>query len=1189
MEKLLRPDRFETDPNSPTSAKEWAHWITKFNNFVEVAKVKEEDKLKVLTNFLGHSVYDSVSECTTYGAAIKILTDIYIKQKNEIFARHLLATRKQQMNESIDQYLGFLKILSKECAFKSVSAIEYRDEYIRDSFINGRLSNNIRQRLLENNTLKLEEAVTRSRALEMAQKQSEVYSMPLTQGSVNALTEYTTSMIKPDNNQPTVSAIQQKCYFCGYDKHPRSSCPARDAVCKKCDKKGHFLKVCRSKTKSDSAFVSMATLACVTATVPGLLSKAIIRVKVNNIDANTLIDTGSSNSFINEEFVQIHKIKSYPENGQVLLATTTYSSNLKGYVLVDLLLQEHTYKNLKLSILPKLCSDILIGHDVLRTHSSIDLTFGGPKPPLSICNMTFVNIEPPRLFNNVVKDCKPVAVKSRRYSDEDAKFIREEVTKLLYDNIIEESTSPWRAQVLITKSENHKRRMVIDYSQTINKFTLMDAFPLPNIDELVSKVAQHTIYSTIDLRSAYYQIPIHEDERQYTAFEAGGRLYQFRKIPFGVTNGVACFQRVIDTIISQENLDGVYAYLDDITICGNNQTEHDLNLNKFLTIIKKYGLILNEDKCQFSKCEISLLGHHISNKRISPDPERLKPLLNLPQPKDASSLKRVLGMFSHYSKWIQGFSDKIRSLVDCKSFPMSPIAAADFERIKQDIAKSVVNSINSEELLVVESDASDFALAATLSQSGRPVAFFSRSLTEGEKRHPSVEKEAYAIVEAVRKWRHFLIGRHFKLITDQEAVSFMFNLKHSSKIKSDKITRWRLELSSFSYDIVYRPGKENRVADAFSRVCANINNPSKLFDLHKALCHPGMTRMYHWTRSKNLPFTLDDIKRVTTTCPICAEVKPKFFKQEGNHLIKATLPFERLNIDFKGPLPSNTSNHYILTIVDEYSRFPFAVPCRDISSTTVINSLWQLFSIFGMPAYIHSDRGSSFMSQELTTFLHNHGIATSRTTPYNPEGNGQAERYNGIIWKAIQLAQQTQRLKITQWEEVLTDALHSIRSLLCTAINCTPHERFFHYPRRSSNGKTLPSWLNCPGPVLIRKHVKSSKYDPLVEEAELIEANPEYALVRYNNGRESTVSLKDLAPPGDRGLLGEKRDREHSIKPSSVEAPAYDCGQENKDIVIEEPTQMNEGLSKTLSDVEEPRRSTRTKNKPKYLEDYKTN
>jgi len=223
---------------------------------------------------------------------------------------------------------------------------------------------------------------------------------------------------------------------------------------------------------------------------------------------------------------------------------------------------------------------------------------------------------------------------------------------------------------------------------------------------------------------------------------------------------------------------------------------------------------------------------------------------------------------------------------------MSPVAAADFERIKQDIAKSVVNSINSEKLLVVESDASDFALAATL----------------------------------------------------------------------------RLEHSSFSYDIVYRPDKENTVADAFSRVCANINNSSKLFDLHKALCHPGMTRMYHWTRSKNLTFTLDDIKRITTTCPICAEVKPKFFKQEENHLIKATSPFERLNIDFKGPLPSNTGNHYILTIVDEYSRFPFAISCRDISSTTVINSSWQLLSIFGMPAYIHSDRGSSFKSQELTNF-----------------------------------------------------------------------------------------------------------------------------------------------------------------------------------------------------------------------------
>ncbi|CAI6356031.1 unnamed protein product [Macrosiphum euphorbiae] len=150
---------------------------------------------------------------------------------------------------------------------------------------------------------------------------------------------------------------------------------------------------------------------------------------------------------------------------------------------------------------------------------------------------------------------------------------------------------------------------------------MLDAYPLPNINDLVSKVAQYSIYSTIDLHNAYHQIPIHEEERDYTAFEAAGRLYHFWKIPFGVTNGVACFQRVMDKIILNENLNGVNAYLDDITICGKNQSEHDLNLNKFLNAMKNYGLILNENKCQYSTQTITLLGHQITNKSVSPDPD----------------------------------------------------------------------------------------------------------------------------------------------------------------------------------------------------------------------------------------------------------------------------------------------------------------------------------------------------------------------------------------------------------------------------------------------------------------------------------------------------------------------------------------------------------------------------------------
>ena len=152
------------------------------------------------------------------------------------------------------------------------------------------------------------------------------------------------------------------------------------------------------------------------------------------------------------------------------------------------------------------------------------------------------------------------------------------------------------------------------------------------------------------------------------------------------------------------------------------------------------------------------------------------------------------------------------------------------------------------------------------------------------------------------------------------------------------------------------------------------------------------------------------------------------------------------------------------------------------------------------------------MSKELRGYLGKKGIATSRTTPYNPKGNGLCERYNGTIWKTITLALQEHELPISQWEKVLPDALHSIRSLISTATNCTPHERMFNYQRRTSTGVSPPSWLSSPGTVLLRRHVKQSKYEPLVDEVELLEANEQYAHIRLPNGREDTVNVSDLAP-----------------------------------------------------------------------------
>uniref|UniRef100_UPI00358E90FB uncharacterized protein n=1 Tax=Myxine glutinosa TaxID=7769 RepID=UPI00358E90FB len=245
-------------------------------------------------------------------------------------------------------------------------------------------------------------------------------------------------------------------------------------------------------------------------------------------------------------------------------------------------------------------------------------------------------------------------------------------------------------------------------------------------------------------------------------------------------------------------------------------------------------------------------------------------------------------------------------------------------------------------------------------------------------------------------------------------------------------------------------------------------------------------------------------------------------------LVKATRPWERLAMDFKGPLPVSSGSRYLLTIVDEYSRFPFAYTCADMTAATVMRCLQNMFSMFGYPAYVHTDRGAVFLSQEVRGYLLQNNIASSYTTPYRPQANGQIERFNGIIWRAVMLNLRTLGRGLDKWAWSLPAALNSIRALLSTATNQTPHERLFHHPRSSGCIRSLPSWLAGPGPAYLKRAVRASKYDPLVDKVQILQANPEHARVMTTDGHETTVSVRHLAPCGVADL---SRESDEPIEP----------------------------------------------------------
>ena len=210
------------------------------------------------------------------------------------------------------------------------------------------------------------------------------------------------------------------------------------------------------------------------------------------------------------------------------------------------------------------------------------------------------------------------------------------------------------------------------------------------------------------------------------------------EFPFGVTNGVPQFQRKMDELVTNSGLKDTFPYLDNVTVAGRNREEHDTNVKALFDAFRKHGMTLNESKAIESVTEINNLGYCVGNGQIKPNPNRLRPLSELPPPKYAKALKRALGLFSYYAKWVMNFSDKILHLKTAKKFPLNANALKEFNVLKKEIAKASLKAIDENRPFVVECDAFEAAISATINQGGRPVAFMSRTLRRGEKNYPAV-------------------------------------------------------------------------------------------------------------------------------------------------------------------------------------------------------------------------------------------------------------------------------------------------------------------------------------------------------------------------------------------------------------------------------------------------------------------
>jgi hypothetical protein len=303
------------------------------------------------------NVCQCISDTKKYSDVISISGSLYIKQRNEIFARHCLASRNKQVGESINEYLRVLKQMSKDCNFKRVSAELYESEDIRDASIRGLRCPRIRRRLLENAAVNLEAAFDQARTSEFAELHSASYPSLLDPTTTAAMGKHEEEV--DENLSLTTAAASskmEKCFFCGSHRHPRILCPAKEAICSLCIKKGHYQRVCMSRPNKSLQNPTAAChmLASVSVVAPCCLQISIVKGKGNGVELNALIDTGSSLSFINQSLVKKCGIQVVPYFGRILVGNFSMLSEIKGHCKVVVEMEGYTCNDIEMLILKNL-------------------------------------------------------------------------------------------------------------------------------------------------------------------------------------------------------------------------------------------------------------------------------------------------------------------------------------------------------------------------------------------------------------------------------------------------------------------------------------------------------------------------------------------------------------------------------------------------------------------------------------------------------------------------------------------------------------------------------------------------------------------------------------------------------------------------------------------------------------------
>jgi hypothetical protein len=400
-------------------------------------------------------------------------------------------------------------------------------------------------------------------------------------------------------------------------------------------------------------------------------------------------------------------------------------------------------------------------------------------------------------------------------------IIRKEIAKMLGMGIIRPSKSPWASPIVLVTKKDGSIRFCIDYRK-LNAVIVNDAYPIPNIDDNINYLVGKKFYSTCDAISGFWQIPMREEDIPKTAFVSADGLYEFLVMPFGLRTNSQVYQRLMDNVLEGIRYQFALDYIDDLMVYSDSFEDHLSHMQKVFDRLTVANIKLKASKCCFAQNEVVYLGFNISEAGVAPDPAKILAIVKFELPKNVTDLRSFLGLCNYYRRFIPQYAHLAKPLYDLvgKDSPwnMDYKAVKVFQELKTLLTKSPILRLpDFSKKFILQTDASNHAMGAVLSQifdgEEHPVLYLSKTLSKSQRNYSTTQKEALAVVWAIKTLRHYLYGREFTVITDHKPLIQFMEFKRAEGM----LARWALALQTYVFDIQWRPGRLQGNADGLSR------------------------------------------------------------------------------------------------------------------------------------------------------------------------------------------------------------------------------------------------------------------------------------------------------------------------------------------------------------------------------------